>query len=167
MSADQREKVPGSVFSSQDSLSPTPGTERGLPWESTAEDRAAGGDRGSQDSDGGTPEPGIEQQGLFQEWVCWFVPMLWMAGGGIAMAFSVAFIVRRDNIIGVADIVFWLAVIVMAAARTIDVLALKGETVDRRPATVVDLRCYLITMPLVALSVWFGAHALARFGWFN
>lgn len=92
------------------------------------------------------------------------VRFLWMVVGVIVMAFSTAFILRRDAL-DLADLLYWMAVAVMAAARVVDVIYLKGETVEGRPATVGDLRRYLILMPLAAIVIWLAAHAVARARW--
>jgi len=96
--------------------------------------------------------------------VRWLVRFCWMVVGTVILAFSAAFIVRHDSL-GVADGTFWLAVLLMAATRFVDILYLGGETVEGRAATPRDLCRYLILMPFVTALIWLCAHAVARFGW--
>lgn len=103
-----------------------------------------------------------EEQG--ESGVRWLVRFFWMVVGTVILAFSAAFIVRRGAL-GLADGTFWLAVLLMAAARFVDILYLGGKTVEGHAATPRDLCRYLTLMPFITALIWLGAHAVARAGW--
>jgi hypothetical protein len=83
-----------------------------------------------------------------------------MAFGNLGLLAVAAMIFER-NALSVFDALYWLLVIALAAARTVDVRRFNGLTVDGEPATAVHLRLYLVKLLILAAVLWALVHLLS------
>jgi hypothetical protein len=87
-----------------------------------------------------------------------------MIGGNVVvLACAVSIGQPRASFLSAADIIYWIAVAAVVAARYYDVSKLGGMTAQGRPASMRDWRRYALLLLAGALVVWAGVHAWSAF----
>jgi hypothetical protein len=76
--------------------------------------------------------------------------------GNFALAIAAVAIAQRPEgaLVSAADVVYWLAVAGMVAARYADIRFFGGKTSDGRPATMSDWGRYTLIVAVAAAAVW-------------
>jgi hypothetical protein len=94
------------------------------------------------------------------------VKSLWMLVGNGALFFLAVLIAQHEPLkLSFRDAAFWSVVILMVAARFVDIWYLDGVTTEGEPATQSDWRRYVAVLLCGAAAVWLVAHGLAATGW--
>lgn len=86
--------------------------------------------------------------------------LFWMAFGNLALLAVAALIVQRQAFSSF-DVLYWVLVIVLAAARYLDIRNFNGLTVDGEPANAVHLRLYIVKLVILAAVLWTLVHLLS------
>ena len=86
--------------------------------------------------------------------------LFWMAFGNLALLALAAVIFERKAF-SIFDVIYWLLVIALAAARYIDIRRFNGLTIDGEPATTIHLRLYLIKLIILAAVLWSVVHLIS------
>ncbi len=60
----------------------------------------------------------------------------------------------------VADLAYWVLVVLLIVARYVDVVRFKGQTADGEPATSAHLRRYILSVLALGVALWVAARAL-------
>ncbi len=85
----------------------------------------------------------------------------WMLGGTLTMAVALMVIAGKPRLTpGLADAVFWTAVVLTGLLRTLDITRFHGETTQGVPATTRDLKRYLIGLAALAVTGWVVAQSI-------
>jgi hypothetical protein len=84
-----------------------------------------------------------------------------MGFGNVAVLALAALIAVRGAF-SALDAIYWLIVIVLAAARYLDIRRFNGLTIEGEPATPVHLRRYLNRLFILAAGLWAVVHAFSQ-----
>jgi hypothetical protein len=83
----------------------------------------------------------------------------WMAVGYVIAAFLVILITeQKSDFYTFKDILYWLAVASVIAARYVDVQFMNGHTADGAPATMKNWERYSTVLGGAAVLVWIACH---------
>lgn len=108
-------------------------------------------------TDGGQPETGTGAAGCL-------LRLFWMLGGNGVLLFTAFFIGDRPApflSLTWRDAVYWATVAALAAARSLDILKMNGQTATGSPASPAHLRRYLAILAVGAAAAWCLAHGVA------
>ena len=90
--------------------------------------------------------------------------LFWMVVGNMMLLLAaLAILERPSRMIGLADLVFWVTVAAMLAARYADIHHFDGRTADGDPATMAHWRTYALWVCGGAVVLWLAAHALTLY----
>ncbi len=85
--------------------------------------------------------------------------MYWMFGGNILIMFLAVFITeQKGDAFTSRDILYWLAVGSVIAARFIDVRFMNGQTGEGAPATMKHWERYSMVLGAAAILAWIACH---------
>ncbi|MFZ5831085.1 MAG: hypothetical protein ACOY3P_13420 [Planctomycetota bacterium] len=88
-----------------------------------------------------------------------FFRLFWMLLGNVLLILcALAIFQSAARSLSVADVLYWLVVAALPAARYVDITRYGGKTSDGRPATLTDFRRYAVAVVPVALLIWLAAH---------
>lgn len=88
--------------------------------------------------------------------------LVWMLGGPAAIYLALGLVaVRGDAFPSTPDQVVWGAVVLVLAARWVDIARCRGQTAHGDPATPAHWRCFAAQVVLIAAAGSLVAHALA------
>lgn len=90
------------------------------------------------------------------------VRMFWMALGNALLLACAAMIAKQKAwTFSVFDAAFWAIVLLLLAARFVDIRRFHGETTDGKPATMAHLKRYAALLVVIAGVVWGVAHSVS------
>ncbi len=92
------------------------------------------------------------------------IPTFWMLLGNGLLALCALAIAAGTTPFSAADVLYWLTVVCLLAARYVDIRYLKGRTAEGAPATMAHWRRYAMVLSAVSAVVWIGAHLTPDFG---
>jgi hypothetical protein len=90
-----------------------------------------------------------------------FLRIFWMVAGNMFLCLSVLSILKTGPYLSLIDIFYWVTVLLLIAARYIDIARFKGKTAEDKPATMGDWRRYVLTLLLIAFFSWLASHGVA------
>jgi hypothetical protein len=88
----------------------------------------------------------------------------WMALGNGAFLFSAVYLAMSGQgwRLSLVDLTYWAAVVTLLGARFLDISWYRGSTSTGEPATMAHWRRYAVTLLLLAVGLWVGAHFVSR-----
>ncbi len=93
------------------------------------------------------------------------IPTFWMlVGNGILACCGVAIAVGDAPIFSPADVVYWITVGCLVAARYADIRYLTGRTSEGKPATMAHWRRYTLVLIAVSAAAWIVVHLMPDVG---
>lgn len=84
-----------------------------------------------------------------------------LLGNAILLITAIKIAQEHQQLLSVADAVFWIVVVGVALARYFGVHRFHGQTAAGQPTTPADFRRYLVLLGAFSLLLWFVAHAFA------
>lgn len=88
--------------------------------------------------------------------------VVWMLlGNAVLIITAIKITQEHQQLLSIADAVFWVVVAGVALARYLDVHRFHGQTASGQPTTPAGFQRYLVLLGAFALLVWFVAHAVA------
>lgn len=89
------------------------------------------------------------------------VRLTWLMFGHVALVTFAALILKNDPpLLSVMSVAYWGVVLVIVAARYLDIVHLDGTTADGDPATRRDLHRFSAVTVTVAAVLWAAVHVL-------
>ena len=88
----------------------------------------------------------------------------WMLLGNALVGLLAYVIAGGDGTLGPADLLYWLGVAGLVAARYVDIAYLAGETAEGEPATMKHWQRYSLGVLGVAVTLWLAVHGVGYFG---
>lgn len=93
------------------------------------------------------------------------VRLFWMCIGNVILFFCLTYIFHnRVRGLALVDLSYWLTVVVLVAARWVDIRSYHGATVTGEPATLSHWRRYALCLVVGSLIVWIIIHLMAWTG---
>lgn len=92
------------------------------------------------------------------------IPTFWMLVGNGILALCAVSIAAGSALFSAADLLYWLTVGSLLAARYVDIRYFNGRTAEGKPATPAHWRRYAVVLVAVAAVVWIVAHAVPDLG---
>jgi hypothetical protein len=90
-----------------------------------------------------------------------FLRLFWMGLGNALLLACTAMIAKQKAwTFSIFDGAYWAVVLLLLAARLVDIRRFHGETTDGKPATMAHLKRYAALLALIACAVWAVAHAV-------
>jgi hypothetical protein len=90
-----------------------------------------------------------------------FLRAVWMLLGNMALVLCAFTIAHGPPRLTVVDIIYWVAVPLVLAARYVDVVSCAGKTATGEPATLKDWRFHAVVLLPGTFAVWAAAHGMA------
>jgi hypothetical protein len=87
----------------------------------------------------------------------------WMMLGNALVAIPGCTIVQTEGELTLVDVVYWLFVVSLIAARYVDIRSLHGLLSEGQPASMRDWRQYSLRVVAISATVWVVAHGLSYF----
>lgn len=87
----------------------------------------------------------------------------WMLLGNVLVAITAAKIVEAGRGITIEDVVYWLFVLSLIAARFVDIRSLDGRTNKGEPATMSHWYHYVLTVLGLSGVLWLVAHGVTYY----
>ncbi len=84
--------------------------------------------------------------------------VFWMFLGNSVLALSALLIMQKGMSFSPIDILYWLIIPLLIAARYADISWFKGDTAYGEPASMTHWRQYAVKLLLIGAGVWFAAH---------
>ncbi len=84
--------------------------------------------------------------------------LFWMFLGNMFLGASALLIVQAGASLSLIDILYWLTVPLLVAARYVDISLFKGDTAYGEPATMTHWRRYTVGLLLFAVGAWLAVH---------
>jgi hypothetical protein len=88
--------------------------------------------------------------------------IFWMFIGNFVLIVSLLAIAmgEEEGFFSIADVVFWVAVPLIIAARYVDIARYGGTNADGEPATLAHWRRYAIGLAVLSVVLWGAAHGI-------
>ena len=91
--------------------------------------------------------------------------MFWMIIGNSLLFICAVYVLHYQiRFISTVDLVYWMTILAMLAARYVDIRRFGGTTATGEPATPAHWRRYAVWLLVGALIIWIGIHLLAWAG---
>ena len=87
-----------------------------------------------------------------------FLRLFWMFLGNMVLGASALLIMQAGAYLSLIDILYWLTVPLLVAARYVDISWFKGSTAYGEPATMTHWRRYTVGLLLFAVGAWLAVH---------
>lgn len=85
----------------------------------------------------------------------------WMMVGNALVAFAAYNIAQTRGELTLTDVIYWLFVASLIAARHVDIRHLHGLTSEGQPASMRDWRQYSLRVLAISAAVWIAAHGIS------
>jgi len=87
-----------------------------------------------------------------------------MLSGNVILLFAVLSILQhKGKILHAADIIFWITVVALLAARYLDIKFFKGLTAVGLPASMNHWQKYAVVLLICSSAIWIIAHLINQF----
>ena len=91
--------------------------------------------------------------------------LFWMIiGNVILLSCAYGIVQHHSSFLSLADVLYWVVVGFLLAARYVDIRHLHGTTADGDPATMNHWRRYATIVGVVSAGLWLVSHAMAYYG---
>lgn len=90
--------------------------------------------------------------------VALFLRLFWMFLGNTVLGVSALMIVQAGASFSLIDILYWLTIPLLVAARYVDISWFKGDTAYGEPASMSHWRRYTVVLLLIAVGAWLAVH---------
>jgi len=90
-----------------------------------------------------------------------FLRLFWMVLGNMVLGVSALLIAQGGASFSLIDLVYWLTIPLLVAARYVDISWFKGNTAYGEPASMAHWRRYTVGLLLSAIGAWLAVHGAA------